>query len=53
MPPPQALDALAQLFADEPAALKIIDDARALAPQEQAQAVAMIIQTARGQNAGV
>tara|TARA_R110000824_G_scaffold61570_2_gene163731 strand:+ start:322 stop:2628 length:2307 start_codon:yes stop_codon:yes gene_type:complete len=49
MAPLEALNTLEQLFAEEPAALKVISEAKALPPEQQAEAVALIVQTARGQ----
>lgn len=48
LPPDQALDAFAQLFADDPAALQAIEQTRALPEDQKAQAVQLIGQQILG-----
>mgnify|MGYP003631664924 FL=1 len=49
LPPDQALEVFAQLFASDPEALKVIEEAKMLPPEQQAQAIQMIGQQILGQ----
>jgi len=49
MPPDQALEALSQIFADNPEALELIERAKQLPPEQQAEAVQMLLEAVTGE----
>ena len=48
MPPDQALEALSQIFADNPEAQQLIERAKQLPPEQQSQAVQMLLEAVSG-----
>ncbi len=50
MPPPQALETLAQILGDNPEALQLIERSLQLPPEEQQQAVQILIDAIKGGN---
>ena len=52
MPPDQALEALTQIFADNPEALELIERAKQLPPEQQAEAVQMLLEAVTGEQGG-
>ena len=48
MPPPQALQTLAEIFQDNPEVLQLIERALQMPPEEQAQAVVVILDAIKG-----
>ena len=48
MPPDQALEALSQIFADNPEAQQLIERAKQLPPDQQSQAVQMLLEAVSG-----
>lgn len=48
MPPPQALETLAEIFQDNPEVLQLIERALQMPPEEQAQAVTVILDAIKG-----
>ena len=48
LPPNEALDALGQILADNPEAVKLVERAKALPPEQQAEAVEMLLNAIEG-----